>query len=249
MYKYIYILHSYNATPSSQRRFHRRHQSFFFRHGDSTSQSLGRMQDEGEHRNRMHPVAGFHGCIATAQEPADMTFRHTLRARSGETHAALHQHQWRATGNDSRPMAIPAARLKSDSHQKYNRCDARLKIKNCLATVNPASVRATHCVLFSSIVLKSLFSTFWQVSQIPVFLYMLSPASVWWWFSVLLHATQRSSSCAVSTSKARLYTRKSDVSKRPSMMNTPVFAMAAPQWRTGESHHCCDNAMQWRIRT
>ena len=51
--EYVYISHSYNATPSFQRRFHRGHQSFLFPHGDSTSQSLSRMQDEGEDRNRM----------------------------------------------------------------------------------------------------------------------------------------------------------------------------------------------------
>ena len=32
-------------------------------------------------------------CHCHTQEPADITFRQTLRARSGETHAALHQHQ------------------------------------------------------------------------------------------------------------------------------------------------------------
>ena len=163
--------------------------------------------------------------------------------RSEKTHAASFLGQRRATGNGSLSIAILSALRKSLSDQKYNRCAARLIRKKLLATVNPASERATHCCFLASKVLTLLSKTSLQISQIPVFLKIFSPASVTNWRSVRLHATQRSSSCASSTPNARLCTIKSEVSNLPSMMNVSVFAMAEMTQRTEKSHHgqtaCC----------
>ena len=104
--------------------------------------------------------------------------RRSLLARVTATHAASFLGQRRATGNGSLSIAILSALRKSLSDQKHNRCAARLIRKKLLATVHPASDRATHCCFLASKVLTLLFKTSAQISQIPVFLKIFSPASV-----------------------------------------------------------------------